>query len=313
MRGTLRAAMSTAKIPLLSDPRLLAAFAVVYVVWGSTYLAIRVVVESLPPLLSAGVRFAIAGLLMLAWGLWRGHRLPGSRRDLVTLAITGTMMLVGANGIVTWAEQWVESNQAALIVATSALWLAWMGTMGAQGQSLSRITILGLLGGLVGVAVLVGDGLRLSGAPWTAYAGLQVSAFLWAAGSIVSKRRPAQCAPIMAAAVQTLVAAVILTTLGLSLGEAARWVWEARPLLALAYLIVFGSCIAYGCFFWLVQQVTPAQLGTYAYVNPAVAVLLGWWLLDESLTSMQIAGTLIILVSVVAVTLTSTLRRSRST
>ena len=304
--------MNTAKPLPLSDPRLLGAFAVVYLVWGSTYLAIRVVVESLPPFYSAGIRFAIAGALMMAWGLWRGHRFPTSRRDLVTLAITGTMMLVGANGLVTWAEQWVESNQAALIVATSALWLAWMGTMGAQGQGLSRVTILGLFGGFVGVAVLVGDGLRFSDAPWTAYAALLVSAFLWAAGSIVSKRRPAQCAPIMAAAVQTLVAAVILTALGLSLGEAERWVWEARPLLALAYLIVFGSCIAYGCFFWLVQQVTPAQLGTYAYVNPAVAVFLGWWLLDEALSRMQIAGTLIILASVIVVTLTSTLRRGRA-
>lgn len=303
--------MNIAKSSLLSDPRLVGAFAVVYLVWGSTYLAIRVVVEALPPFFSAGVRFAIAGTLMMIWGLWRGHRLPTSRREVVTLAVTGTMMLVGASGLVTWAEQWVESNQAALIVATSALWLAWMGTLGAQGQGLSKVTVLGLLGGFVGVAVLVGDGLRFSDAPWNAYAALLVSPLLWAAGSIVSKRRPAQCAPIMAAAVQTVVAAVILTALGLSLGEADRWVWETRPLLALAYLIVFGSCIAYGCFFWLVQQVTPAQLGTYAYVNPGVAVLLGWWLLDEALTRMQIAGTLIILASVIVVTLTSTLRRSR--
>jgi drug/metabolite transporter (DMT)-like permease len=299
---------------VLSDPRIVAAFATVYLVWGSTYLAIRVVVAGLPPFLSAGLRFLVAGALMLAWAWWRGHRLPTSRRDLLTLALTGTMMLAGANGLVTWAEQWVESNQAALIVATSALWLAWLGTMGTQGQGLSGWTIAGLLSGFLGVAVLVGDGLRFAHAPWTAYAGLQASAFLWSLGSIISKRRPAACAPAMSAALQTLFAALVLGALGLLRGEAEAWTWEPRPLLALAYLVVFGSCIAYGCFFWLVHEVTPAQLGTYAYVNPAVAVLLGWWLLDEHLTGMQIAGTLIILGSVVLVTLTSSpTRKSTAT
>lgn len=294
---------------VLSNPRIVAAFATLYLVWGSTYLAIRVVVERLPPALSAGVRFFIAGFLMLGWAMLRGHRLPSTRRDLVTLAVTGTLMLVGANGMVTWAEQWVESNQAALIVATSALWLAWMGTMGTQGQGLSRWTVVGLLSGFCGVAVLVGDGLQLAHAPWWAYAALLSSAFLWSLGSIVAKRRPTTCAPLVSAGVQTLVAAVVLTVAGLALGDADQWVWEARPLLALGYLVVVGSCIGYGCFLWLVHQVTPAQLGTYAYVNPAVAVLLGWWLLDEQLAGMQIVGTLVILASVVLVTLTSSLSK----
>ncbi|MGQ0697231.1 MAG: EamA family transporter [Panacagrimonas sp.] len=302
--------MSAAR-SVLSGPRIIAAFATVYLLWGSTYLALRVMVEALPPFFSAGVRFLIAGLLMLAWALFHGARLPTSRRDWITLSLTGIMMLVGANGLVTWAEQWVVSNQAALIVATSALWLGWMGTMGTQGQGLSRWTVFGLIAGFLGVAVLVGDGLRFEHAPWTAYAALQVSAFLWSLGSITAKRRPTACTPFMSAAVQTLVAGVILTTLGLALGEHARWTWEARSLWALAYLIVFGSVIGYGCFQWLVHQVTPAQLGTYAYVNPAVAVLLGWWVLDEALTRMQIVGTLIILASVVVVTLSSSATRPR--
>lgn len=294
---------------MLSNPRIVAAFVTLYLVWGSTYLAIRIVVDRLPPFYSAGIRFIVAGLLMLGWALLRGHRLPTSRRDWITLSITGILMLVGANGLVTWAEQWVESNQTALIVATSALWLAWMGTLGTQGQGLERWTVVGLLSGFLGVAVLVGDGLHLNHAPWTAYAGLLTSAVLWSSGSIVAKRRPAACAPLMSAAVQTLIAAVVLTVGGLALGEADEWVWETRPLLALAYLVVVGSCIGYGCFLWLVHEVTPAQLGTYAYVNPAVAVLLGWWLLDERLTGMQIVGTLIILASVLVVTLTSSVRK----
>lgn len=291
------------------DPKILGAFALVYLVWGSTYLAIRVVVESLPPFLSAGVRFVIAGLLMLIYALARGHRLPRLARDWGTLALIGLMMLVGANGLVTWAVQWVDSNQAALIVATAALWMAWLGTLGPNGEPLSRPTVAGLVLGLIGVAVLVGDGLRVGHAPAFAYLALQVSPLLWAAGSILSKRRQVQCAPVMSAAVQTLVAAVVLTAGGLAAGEGARWTWEPRALWALVYLIVFGSFITYACFLWLVQQVSAARLSTYAYVNPAVAVLLGWWLLDEQLTAMQIAGTFIILFAVVIVTLASTIKR----
>lgn len=292
---------------------MLAAFAVVYVVWGSTYLAIRVMVGSLPPLLSAGVRFLIGGVLMLLYAHWKGHRLPGRRQDWITVAVTAVLMLVGANGLVTWSEQWVESNQAALIVATSALWIAWLGTLGRAGESLAILAWVGLLLGLGGVVVLVGEGLHLGHAPGFAYLALQVSPFLWALGSILSKRRPAECSSLISASLQTLIAGVVMTALGLADGETARWSWDLRALAALAYLIVFGTCIAYACFFWLVHEVTPAQLGTYAYVNPAVAVLLGGWLLDEKLSAMQIAGTFIILASVVIVTLASSARRPNAT
>ena len=228
------------------------------------------------------------------------------------LALVSAMMLVGANGLVTWSEQWVDSNQAALIVATSALWIAWLGTLGLQGQAVSKTTYAGLLVGFSGVVVLVGDGVQLGHAPWFAYAALLVSPFLWALGSIVSKRRPVACNPFASATAQTLVAGVVMTTGGLAAGEASRWTWEPSALFAMAYLIVFGTCIAYACFFWLVHQVTPAQLGTYAYVNPAVAVILGGWLLDERLSAMQIAGTLIILGSVIVVSWFASRARPKS-
>lgn len=285
------------------DPRIATAFAVVYVVWGSTYLGIRIMVEHLPPFLSAGVRFLVGGCLMLGYARWKRYRMPSTFADWRWLALVSVMMLVGANGLVTWSEQWVESNQAALVVATSALWIAWLGTLGVQGQAVSRLTYGGLLFGFLGVVVLVGDGMHLGHAPWFAYAALLVSPFLWALGSIISKRRPVACNPFASATAQTLVAGVVLTAGGLAAGDGARWSWEPRSLLAMAYLIVFGTCIAYACFFWLVHQVTPAQLGTYAYVNPAVAVILGGWLLDEKLSAMQIAGTLIILGGVIVVNL----------
>lgn len=285
-------------------------FGTVYLVWGSTYLAIRIGVHDMPAVLFAGVRFLMAAPIMLAYAYWRGARLPTARSDWWVIIATALMMLVGANGLVTWSEQWVESNQAALIVATSALWMAWFGTWGSQGEKLNRWTVIGLLLGFAGVAVLVGSGLLLQSAPVLAYFALLLSPLLWAAGSIYSRRRPVSCAPLMTAALQMLVTGMVMTTLGLALGDAAHWQWTFNGTAALLYLALLGSCVAYGAYFWLVHQVTPSQLGTYAYVNPAVAVLLGWLILDEQLTATQVFGTLIILMSVILVTLASRRRGS---
>lgn len=282
-----------------------AAFATVYLVWGSTYLAIRIGVENLPPILFAGVRFLLAAPIMLAYAWLRGARLPTDRRDWLVIALTALMMLVGANGLVTWSEQWVESNQAALIVATSALWMAWFGTWGSHGERFSAMTLAGLLLGFLGVAMLVGSGLRLQLAPWSAYGALLLSPVLWAGGSVVARRNALGCSPLMAAALQMLITGIVMTSLGLLAGELPRWQPTTESLAALVYLAIFGSCIAYGAYYWLVHEVTPAQLGTYAYVNPAIAVLLGWWLLDEAMRLPQILGTLVILAGVALVTAAS--------
>lgn len=282
-----------------------AAFAIVYVVWGSTYLAIRIGVQDLPPVLFAGARFLLAAPLMFGYAWLRGARLPTSARDWGLISLTAVLMLVGGNGLVTWAEHWIESNQAALIIATSAIWMAGFGALGGRGDRLSWAAAVGLLLGLGGVALLVGSGLQLRSAPWSAYAALLAAPIFWAAGSVISRRYPLGCAPLMAAALQMLVTGVIMTALGLALGDAKRWTPTPESIGALVYLAVFGSCLAYGAYYWLVHEVTPAQLGTYAYVNPAIAVLLGWWLLDEVMHLPQIAGTLVILAGVVLVTLAS--------
>jgi drug/metabolite transporter (DMT)-like permease len=278
------------------------AFAIVYLVWGSTYLAIRVGVQDLPPWLFAGIRFLAAGALMLAYARLRHAPFPAARRDWLSITVTALLMLVAGNGLVTWSEQWVESNQAALLVATSALWLAWIGTWGAHGERLNRLTLLGLGLGFGGVAVLVQSGLALRAAPAAAYAALSLAPLTWAAGSVWSRRAPVSCPPVMTAALQMLIAGVVMTAAGLVLGETARWTPTPESLVALAYLVVFGSCLAYGAYLWLVHEVPPARLGTYAYVNPAVAVVLGWWLLDEHLNASQVLGTAIILAGVLLVT-----------
>ena len=291
--------------------QILLAFAIVYLVWGSTYLVIRIGVQELPPVLFAGVRFLVAAPVMLAYAFLRGARLPRQAREWRTIALTALMMLVCANGLVTWSVQWVESNQAALIVATSALWMAWFGTWGLQGERPGALTIAGLLLGFAGVAVLVGAGLHARAAPLFAYVALLVSPVLWAAGSIYSRRRPLTCSPMMTAGLQMLVTGIVMTTLGVALGEPAQWQWTPRGTFALLYLALLGSCLAYGAYFWLVHEVTPSQLGTYAYVNPAVAVLLGWLVLDEHLNATQVTGTLIVLAAVVLVTWASRPRRVR--
>lgn len=289
--------------------QLFLAFAAVYLIWGSTYLAIRIVVEALPPASSAGVRFLVAGLTMVVVGLLTGASLPRRWSDWRSTIFVGILMLVFGNGLVTWSELWVPSNQAALIVATSALWMGWMGTLGSKGEKLGAMRLIGLLVGFAGVIVLVGEGIGGGLAPWTAYAALMLAPIAWAVGSVVSKRSPVSIKPVMAAGLQMLVAGVLLSAIGLLAGEAGRWTWAPRSLWALAYLIVFGSCVAYGAFYWLVHEVSPVVLGTYAYVNPAIAVLLGWWILDERLVRDQIIGTGIILVGVLLVTLGSARKR----
>jgi drug/metabolite transporter (DMT)-like permease len=295
-------------VPLL---RLLAAFAAVYLVWGSTYLAIRIGVASLPPLTFAGARFGVAGLLLLAYAAMRGAVGPGTRRDWITTVATALLMPVAANGLVTWSERWVPSNQTALIVATAAFWTAGLGVLGPRGVALQRGAVIGLALGFGGVALLVSDGWRHGAAPLPAYAALLLSPILWSVGTIVSRNRPPACSWIAQTGWQMLIGGVVLAVLAGAGGEWRQLRLQPQGLLALAYLIVFGSCIAYAAYFWLVPQVAPVQLGTAAYVNPAVAALLGWLILDERMTWRQWLGTAVILAGTVLVTLSSRDGRSR--
>lgn len=287
----------------MPNMKVLVALLTVYLVWGSTYLVIRFGVEVTPPYLFASARFVAAGLILLAYAKATGLKLPTSRADWRVIVVTAVLLLVGANGLVTWSEQWVASNQAALMVAASALWMAGFGTLGARGERLGWLTWAGLWIGFAGVAVLVGEGLLQKAAPVGAYVALVISPILWAAGSIYGRRNPQQCAPLMTAALQMLVAGVLMAGVGLLGGEHERWRWTAQSWWAWAYLTILGSCVAYGAYYWLVHNVTPALLGTYAYVNPAIAVLLGAWLGAEVLSATQMIGTGVILAGVIAVTL----------
>ncbi|MEO7558124.1 MAG: EamA family transporter [Gammaproteobacteria bacterium] len=277
------------------------AFLTVYLVWGSTYLAIRIGVADLPPALFAGARFIASGVAIGIYARYRGIAFPDSWREWKLITVVGVLLLVGANGLVVWGEQWVPSNQAALIIATTALWIAGIGTLGPRGEALTRQTMLGLAVGFVGVAVLMfPHGQELSISHMAGQLAIMLSALLWASGSIYGKRQPSAVPPLMAAAMQMLVAGFILCGIGLAAGELSRWTWTLSGSGALAYLIVFGST-TYAVYIWLLHTVTPAQLGTYAYANPVVAVALGWWVLGETLSIGQGLGILIILAGVLLV------------
>lgn len=291
-----------------------AAWSVVYVVWGSTYLAIRVAVEDLPPSLLAGVRFILASLVLGALALARGQRPPATAAAWGACVVMGVALIVLGNGLVTWAEQWVPSNQAALIVASSALWTAWFGTFGRRGVPLGRAATVGLFVGLAGVGLLVWPQAEVAAAPggdllWPRIA-IVVSTLTWSWGVMYGRNAETGLEPLMFAACQMLAGGVLLSVIGLATGEAARWQWTLQGIGGLAYLTVFGSCLAYATYIWLIHRTTPARLATIAYVNPAIATLLGWWLLDEALTPVQMVGTAVILASVVGVSVFGRARRT---
>ncbi len=283
--------------------KVIVAFAAVWLIWGSTYLAIRVGVQELPAALFAGVRFIFAGVLLALYAGWRGQKIPRDATEWKYLVVSALLLFVVANGLVVWGEQWVPSNQTALIVATTALWLAWFGALGQHGHKPSLRTVLGLALGFLGVAVLLlpGNGFVLD--HLTAQLALLLASLSWAVGSIYLKRARPATPPFMSAAMQSLIAGAVLCTIGVANGEIPRWTWTHDAMASLAYLIVFGSCFGYAAYAWLLHEVSPATLGTYAYVNPAIAVVLGWWWLDERLDAVQLGGMAVILLGVLLVSL----------
>lgn len=288
----------------MTRPRiqLLAAFLVVYVVWGSTFLGIRIaVLANLPPILFAGARFVIASFLLGSLAVARGQRLPSRPRDWLVAAIMGVLMISLGNGLVTWGEQWVASNQTALLVSSSALWIAWFGTLGAKGDALTWRAKVGLGVGFAGVMLMLvpGNGFALD--HFQAQLIIVASAVCWAAGAMYGRSATVTAPPLMFTSVQMFVGGLVMTVIGLASGDAAQWTWSWRGIGALAYLIVFGSCLAYATYVWLLRHTTPDRLSTISYVNPAVALLLGWWILDEDMSGTRLLGMIVILIGLVLV------------
>ena len=277
------------------------AFAIVYIVWGSTYLAIRIGVADLPPALLAGARNTSAGLVLMLFAWWRTGMAPWRSPDWKIAVPVGLAMIALANGFTTWSEDWVPSNQAALISVCSALWTAWFGTFGPRGHALSARAKTGLAIGFIGALLLFVPGHRLSFEHLGAQMLLLISTASWAAGAMWGRHKDPQTPPLMLASMQMLVGGLALLAVGFGTGEASQWQWTVKGVGSVVYLAVFGSIMSYTTYIWLIRRVTPDKLSTIAYVNPLVAVILGWLVLGETLNVWQFVGMIVLLGGVVLI------------
>jgi drug/metabolite transporter (DMT)-like permease len=297
--------------------QLLLAFAIVYVVWGSTYLAMRIAVQTIPPFLMGGVRFVLAGLLLGAWVTWRER--PGwpTRRVWAWAAVTGALLFVGGNGGVAWAGRTVPSGVVALLAASLAIWMVLLDWLRPGGQRPTALVLSGAALGLAGVGLLIGpsalaggDG-RVGGVdPWGSALALGGS-LTWATGSMLMRHRHAPASPFLGSALQMLVGGVLLLGLSALHGDfapgalaavTARDAEATRALWAMGYLIVFGSLVGFTAYIWLMRHAAPSKVATYAYVNPVVAVLLGWALGGEPIGARTIAASAVIVAAVALIT-----------
>jgi drug/metabolite transporter (DMT)-like permease len=286
----------------------LLAFAIIYFVWGSTFLAIRIGVHEVPPFLFAAMRFAVAGFILFAWMIAQGETLP-NRRQWMSIFLLAFLIFVVDYGLLFWAEQRVPSGIAAVMMATIPVFMALSEILLLRTQRLTVRLTLALLIGICGVAVLMSHSLNLDGAPidGAGAVALIIGSISWSIGSILTRKLPLPTSKVMSSGAQMLTGGVLLTLASAALGEfhsfhlstISRNAW-----LALLYLIVFGSIIGFTAYVWLIHNESPTKVGTYAYVNPVVAVLIGYFLGGEALGTRTIIGTLCVLVSVLVITTT---------
>jgi len=275
--------------------KLALAFVAIYVIWGSTYLAIRYAVETIPPLVAAGIRHSIAGGIMLTWAWLRGFR-PTRQQWLAGLVVGALFFLVG-HGTLHWAEQYVGSGLAALLIATEPMFILVLGWLMGQ-QKISRLSALGLGLGVVGVAMLTGAELTVKGSSLLGLLAVLLGSLSWSAGVVISPRLKLPSDALGRTALPTICGAVMLLIAAGVSGEfqSTHWVSiSTRSVLGLAYLITFGSVVAFTAYTWLLQRCPPALVATHTYANPVVAVILGWLLASEPLTMRVVLASVAIL------------------
>lgn len=285
--------------------KLAVALLAVYLAWGSSYLAILVGVRDAPALLFAASRLLLASPLLLLLALLFGDRPPKDRSSWRALLVGALLIPVASGGLVAWALQSAASGEAAIIIASAALWMAWFGSWGRKGDAVSLPLVASLMLGLAGVALIMSGALRGDerSSP-AAYLALMLASITLAAGSVYQKRHRVTCGVMMNAGLQTAAAGLMLLTVALVLGESVgAWYESQHAWWALAYLVIVGSVMGYSALYWLIRVTSPAMLGSYLYVSPAVAIALGWLFLDERLSVLQWGGAGLILASVMAVSL----------
>jgi drug/metabolite transporter (DMT)-like permease len=275
------------------------AWTAVCIFWGTTYLAIRIGLESLPPFLFSGLRFFAAGALLMGLlkAFKRDERLPQAR-EWARLWVIGTMVLGVSNGIVVWAEQWIPSGVVALLVAVAPFWFVGLERLADGGERVSVKNLIGILIGFGGLILLVAPsltGATLDHRYLVGVVALQVGCLSWVGGSVWGKHHPSGVSPLMGAAAQMLAAGVMATLFGTLLNEWPRLHFTPRSAGAFVYLIFFGSIVGYGSYTYALQKLPTSFVSLYAYINPVIAVLLGWAVLRERLGWREIAAAAVIL------------------
>ena len=290
---------------------LIAAFAAIYVFWGSTYLAIKYAIETLPPFLMAGGRFLFAGTILFLWARMSSDYEKPRLEHWRTSFVVGTLLLLGGNGGVVLAQHYISSSLAALLVATEPFWVVILSWLWLKGSRPSWRTVLGLVLGLVGVWLLISTN-GTNGSPASGGVGYWIGIFAvigaalsWATGSIYGLRAPVPKSSIMTAGMQMMAGSLSLLVVGLVRGEWSRFnpsAVSATSLFGLAYLILFGSLIGFTAYSWLLKNAPPSKVATYAYINPVIAVFLGWLIAGESFSGQMLFGAGVIVGSVALIT-----------
>ncbi|MGA9813644.1 MAG: EamA family transporter [Terriglobales bacterium] len=283
------------------------AFALVYFFWGSTYLGIDIAVEHIPPALMCGTRFLIAGGFMLAYCGLRGRKIAYQPRQFAQMAIVGVLLLVGGNLTLAYAERHVATGLAALIIAVTPLWFLVLDSLLLGDHHIAFRGQAGLGMGVAGLLVLLWPDLSAATAlgrvQFWASLSLLGGSFSWALGSVLAKKwKSSAVDPFSATAWQMIAAGLANFGIAFALGDTSRAVWTARGIAATLYLVVFGSWVGYTAYIWLLGHVPTSKVSTYAYVNPVVAVFLGWLVLHERVTGFILAGSAIVVASVALVT-----------
>ena len=286
----------------------LLAFGIIYFVWGSTFLAIRVGVREVPPLILAAMRFFVAGVVLYGWMITRGKRSP-SGREWRAAALLGMVIFVFDYGLLFWAEQRVPSGIAAVMLATIPVFMALSEIIFLRTQTLTVRLALALLVGIGGVAVLMSRSLNLGGAPIDKMGAvaLIVASISWSIASALARKLPLPESKVMSSGAQMLAGGVFLVVAAAAFGEFRNfhpWSVSREVWFSLLYLIVAGSIVGFTAYVWLIHHESPTKVGTYAYVNPIVAVLVGYFFGGETLTVRTIVGTLFVLISVAVITTT---------
>ena len=289
-----------------SRSQILAAFASIYIIWGSTYLAIRYAVQTIPPFLMGGLRFVISGALLYAWARYRGAA-PPSRIHWRNAIIAGGFLLLGGNGAVVWAEQFVPSGMTALLVSILPFWLVIIEWVRPPQRRPAAAVVIGLIIGFIGIVVLVGPG-NLGGQGDVRPLGavvLILGSLSWAIGSFFSRDADLPQSGLLTTGMEMLGGGALMLIVGVLSGEISHFEISrvsAASTIGLLYLVTFGSLLGFTSYIWLLDKVSPARLGTYAYVNPIVAVVLGWAIANERLSLRTAIAAAIVICAVALIT-----------